>query len=161
MKQNNLTPSEYAQMLRQDGYVLVGSRYFFEGMPDFNPHDYDFAKIADEKETGGRLYRHVHQNGCCVNLLTKSHVTRILDYARANKEDMIVCSLFVPELASLMEFDFMSMHRLIKPFVDRLRCTKWAYYGIIYDAYLTNGATYLTDKQRQTAFEVYKEARNQ
>ena len=157
MKQNDLTPSEYAQMLRQNGYVLVGSRYFFEGMPDFHPHDYDFVKVHAPGSTP--ISYHDHKNGCCINDLASGTIMDLLNYSRSADNDLIVCALFVPEIARQLGFKFLEMYEWLTPFVDRLRCTKWAYYGIIYDAYLTNGAMYLTDKQRQAAFEAYKKSK--
>jgi hypothetical protein len=149
--------NELVTQLISEGYQLVGSRYYFTGMPGFEPHDYDFLKVIDKSDVF-KHYAHTHYNGCCVDQIVKCPVEELLNWISVHNP-MYCASLMIPEVAEKLGIDFNKHRELLKPLVNQLVGTKWEYHKIIYDSYVENGATYLTDKQRQIAFNSYRETR--
>lgn len=156
--------NELVAQLISEGYRIVGSQYFFKGMPDFNPHDYDFHKIVSEEYASNHdpafhYHYHSHHDGCCVNMTVERPVDEMLNWIIGH--DIMVGSIFlIPEVAEQVGFDFAKDHEKLIPVIEYLDSKqKWGYYKIIYEAYVENGSMTLTDEQRQRAYESYLESR--
>lgn len=154
--------SALVRKLQRSGYTLVGSRSFFTSIPGFNPSDYDFVKVVPKNTRFGYI-KHCHVCGICINEVVKRNFKEYLAYLSAHSEmmtPMCICSLFHPNIAKEMDFNFIRDHSYLDSFIERLS-NKHQYYRVIYDAYLENGGCFLTDKQREKAYQVYLQAKTQ
>lgn len=137
----------------------VGSQAFFEGMPGFQPRDLDEVEFEDEP----RLYRNVMQfrkkDGTrCLFKWRRMTADEFIDYTLKSKLPMEIGKFLIPEIAEYLGITLDHLKRL-KPVAERLD-ERHAYERIILESYLENGALYLTDEQRRTAYGEYKRARN-
>ena len=76
-----------------------------------------------------------------------------VEYTLNSKLPMEIGKFLVPEIAEFLGFTIEHLKQLA-PVVDRLD-EKHKYERVIYNAYLENGAFYLTNEQRNEAYEEY------
>ena len=148
--------AEIAKQLKNRGYILVGSRAFFTGMKNFQPHDYDFLKIVN-KGKGFDYHSHSHVNGICRIEIVEMPFKKFYDYAIEKSNYTMALAMvgfLVPEVARKFDFDFIRDHKYIEPFLNKLG-KKHQYYKYIYNAYLENGEMRMTDEQREIAYKSY------
>ena len=135
---------------------IIGSSAFFSGMEGYVPKDIDELNIMDEFP----FYFNV-LNG-------RKNGRDVFFYRNMNKEDFIKDTLksgvtlragkfLVPEFAEYLGMTIRDLRKL-HSFFNRMD-EKHRYEGVIYRAYLENGDFYLTDEQRQAAYDEYKKAR--
>lgn len=135
--------------------ITVGSRYFFEGMPGFHPHDFDRIQLVETDEFPGvRTIRGRGEDWFFYKSKTKDEL--IADAVRSPLA-MVVGKFLVPEFCDAIGFTYGDLGK-IKPLIDRLD-EKHVYERIIYEAYLANGSLTLTDEQRLAAYESYEASR--
>lgn len=129
----------------------VGSSYFF------GEQGTDIDEVEFEEEP--RLYKNVLQfrkkNGKrCLFKWRKMTPEEFIEYTLNSKLPMEIGKFLVPEVAEYLGFTMEHLKRLA-PVVDRLD-GKHEYERIIYEAYMKNGAMFLTTEQRDLAYAVYK-----
>lgn len=136
----------------------VGSRAFFSDYADFESPDSDEVEF----EENPKLYRFFMQfrkkdGSKCLFKWRRMSADDFVEYS-LNKSNlpMEIGKFLVPEIADYLGFTIEHLRKL-SPVVDRLD-EKHRYEKVIYDAYLENGAFYLTDAQRRKAY--YEYARN-
>jgi hypothetical protein len=128
----------------------VGSSYFFgEG------HDIDEVEFEEHP----KLYKNVMQfrkrdKTRCLFKWRKMSPDEFVEYTLNSKLPMEIGKFLVPEVAEYLGFTMEHLKRLA-PVVDRLD-GKHKYERIIYEAYMENGAMFLTPEQRDLAYAVYK-----
>lgn len=136
----------------------VGSRAFFEGYPDFHPKDIDEVEF----ETEPKLYKNFMQfrkkDGTrCLFKWRKMTPDEFVDYMLGSKLPMELGKFLVPEVA---EYLGINLHHLAKlRNVSYKLDDRHKYEAVILEAYLENGGFYLTEDQRNRAYEEYKRAR--
>ena len=151
---------QLVQKLYQEGYHLVGSRYFFSGRPCFQPHDWDFTKVFRPGEIDINYCSHEHVDNVCINKIVARNPAELLNHMfECNIRAEAVGSFLNPEVAREIGFDFNKQHNLLVPFINRLRYTRWRYVSIVFDSFVENGDIYLTLDQLQKAYESYLETR--
>lgn len=128
----------------------VGSSYFF------GEQGTDIDEVEFEEEP--RLYKNVLQfrkkNGKrCLFKWRKMSPDEFVEYTLNSKLPMEIGKFLVPEVAEFIGFTIEHLKSLA-PVVDRLD-EKHQYEKVIYDAYLENGAFYLTEEQRNKAYQEY------
>ena len=128
----------------------VGSSYFF------GDQGTDIDEI--EFEESPKLYRSVMQfrardKSRCVFKWRKMTPDEFVEYTLNSKLPMEIGKFLVPEIAEFLGFTIEHLKQLA-PVVDRLD-EKHKYERVIYNAYLENGAFYLTNEQRNEAYEEY------
>lgn len=136
----------------------VGSTAFFSGYPGFHPSDVDELDIEDNP----KLYhdfmqiRKTDKSRC---LFKWRHMTadEFVEYTLNSRLPMELGKFLVPEVAEYLGFTIEHLKRL-KPVAERLD-EKHRYEKIIYDSYVDNNGFYLTDVQREEAYEEYKNER--
>ncbi len=135
--------------------ITIGSRAFFEGMPDFQSKDIDTLILTDTPK-GFTNYRQSSMSGRCT-----------IEWAAKPKEDFIAYALrekacglefgkfLVPEFATELGLtieDITTLYDFYKSKIDQ----RHSYQHDIYNAYVKNNAFTLTDEQRLVAYEAYK-----
>ena len=146
---------------RQDAPKLrykVGSQAFFSCYPDFTPSDLDELEL----EEAPKLYKNFMQirkkDGTrCIFKWHKKTADEFVEYSLRSKLPMEVGKFLVPEVAECIGFTIDHLKKL-SPVFDRLD-EKHAYERIIFDAYIDNGGFWLTQDQRDMAYQVYKSSR--
>lgn len=131
----------------------TGSKYFFGAIPGYVGHDNDFAEFVDD--ASARVYR-LKEADCEVFVMKRLPLEDIISFDLIGGMSCI-CKYLVPEIAAEMGFT-VDMLPQVLPMRQRLR-PRYAYLGVIYDAYVANGSFTLTEAQRAEAYRVYKEAR--
>ena len=129
----------------------VGSSYFF------GEQGTDIDEVEFEEEP--RLYKNVLQfrkkNGKrCLFKWRKMTPEEFVEYTLNSKLPMEIGKFLVPEVCEYLGFTLDHLKQLA-PVVERLD-DKHAYERIIYEAYMENGAMFLTTEQRDLAYAVYK-----
>ena len=134
----------------------VGSKAFFSDYADFDSPDLDEVEF----EENPKLYRYFMQfrkkDGTrCIFKWRKMTADEFVSYSLNSKTPMEIGKFLVPEVADYLGFTIEHLRKL-SPVVDRLD-EKHSYEKVIYVAYISNGAFYLTDEQRRKAYDEYKQ----
>lgn len=138
--------------------ILVGSRAFFDGIPDFKPHDSDWVEFYDTSEVSFQ-YKNVLKAGRdCVFQLVRRPKQQRIDYSLAHERPFSLCMFLVPRICEEFGMDLHDLE-LLRPMRENLNY-RHLYLGIIFDAYMENGSMTLTDNQRTHAYIEYMKARN-
>ena len=136
---------------------LTGSRAFFSCMADFRPKDTDLL-VLDDAPKGYKFYRQTQTNGICLFEWRYMDADALIEYAlQHQKPQMQVGKFLVPDFAKHIGLTLEQLTRL-RTLIDALDA-KHRYEEIIYNSYLVNGDFTLTDDQRESAYQCYKEAR--
>ena len=133
--------------------ILVGSRAFFDGLPNFKPHDSDYVELYNPEEVSF-TYKNVIKEGrdCLFQLVRRPKQERI-DYALAHERPFSLCMFLVPRVCQEFGMNLQDLEQL-RPMRETLN-PRHMYLGVIYDYYIENGSMTLTDDQRQHAFVEY------
>ncbi len=138
------------------GKILMGSRYFFANYPDFDSKDIDEIEIVETDKF--KYIRHLTGQGKCSFQLRKlSCAQDYIDYALTTHLGMVVGKFLIPEFVHEIGMSIKDLPQL-QPLIDNLD-PKHLYEKIIFDSYIENGDFILTDKQRELAYQSYKESR--
>lgn len=139
--------------------ILVGSDVFFKGMPGFHvnhpdiiskvyidddPTDYDFEKDYMEDNTHKIRWRNMSKD-------------ELIEYHKSLYRGRYIGKFLVPEYSEYIGMtidDLKKLSHLIDFLDDRHK-----YEGIIYNSYIENNGFFLTDEQRNRAYEEYKRER--
>lgn len=136
----------------------VGSQAFFNGYSDFNPSDIDYVEFEEHP----KLYKNVMQfrkkdKSLCLFKWRKMSIDEFIEYTLHSKLPMELGKFLVPEVAEYLGLTIEHLKRL-KPVADMLD-DRHSYEKIIFDSYLINNGFYLTQEQRDKAYEIYKDKR--
>lgn len=128
----------------------VGSSYFFGEGRDIDEVEFDEHP---------KLFKNVMQfrkkdRSRCLFIWRKMDPDEFVEYTLNSKLPMEIGKFLVPEVAEYLGFTMEHLKRLA-PVVDRLD-GKHEYERVIYEAYMENGAMFLTPEQRDFAYAVYK-----
>lgn len=137
--------------------ILIGSKAFFDGLPEFQPHDEDWITVVDTTEFQNIRQLHVVKGNCYFELKRKSCAKDYIDWDVEHNVGMAVGKYLVPQFAEEINLSFEDL-QLLKPLVDRLD-DKHDYERIIYESYLSNGDFTLTEQQRLEAYNSYRTSR--
>lgn len=134
----------------------IGSRVFFSGMEGYVSKDKDEIALLDEFTLKGNVLN-IKLDGKDIFFFRNMDKEGFIQDALNSGVPMRVGKFLVPEFASHLGLNMADLKRL-KPLIDAID-EKHEYERVIYDAYLENGGFFLTDKQRENAYRVYKEKR--
>lgn len=138
--------------------ITIGSRAFFNGMPDFRPKDTDTLVLTDNPK-GFTHYRQSSMSGRCVMEWGVKPKKDFIAYALREKASGLEFGKFlVPKFASELGLTIADLAKLYAHFEDRID-KKHRYQHAIYNAYVVNNVFTLTDEQRAIAYEAYKAER--
>lgn len=136
--------------------ILMGSQYFFSCYSDFHSKDIDYIEIIETNE-----FKHKRQmtgkNKCLFQLKYYPNKMDYINWDLQSNCGMTAGKYLISEFCAAIGFTIADLP-LIKPLIDILDL-KHQYEKIIYESYLQNNAFYLTDEQRQNAYQIYKETR--
>lgn len=139
--------------------MVVGSRAFFTGLPNFRPKDIDYLHII-EKSNNPDAYKYVmhtiRPNRCDIYLVLHSK-QKLINYALTKAPGMAINRFLVPEFNELIGFNINDLEKL-RPMLKKLG-DRHKYLQVIFDAYISNNGFYLTDEQRENAYTEYKKYR--
>lgn len=138
--------------------IIIGSRAFFEGMPEFTPKDTDtLVWVADPK--GFTNYRQTSISGQHIIEWRAMPKSELLAYSMREKANGLEFGKFiVTEFAELIGLTIDDLKQLRDYYVKKID-DKQRYQLAICDAYIANNAFTLTDEQREKAYAIYSQAR--
>ena len=141
-----------------DKQIIIGSRAFFEGMPEFAPKDTDtLVWVADPN--GFKHYRQTSISGQHIIEWRAMPKDDLLAHAMRDKANGLEFGKFlVPEFVELVGLTIDDLKRLRAYYADRID-DEHRYQLAICDAYIANNAFTLTDAQRDEAYAMYSQAR--
>lgn len=139
---------------RQKQRFRVGSQAFFSQYPDFQPSDIDEVEFEDEP----KLFKNFMQfrkkdKTRCLFIWRKMSADEFVEYTLNSKLPMELGKFLVPEVAEYLGFTIEHLKKL-EPVAEALD-DKHKYEKIIYDSYISNNEFYLTQDQRDLAYEEY------
>jgi len=140
-------------------FKLMGSKYFFNDMKGFNPHDTDLWEIIDTDEF--KFVRTIRGQGMDYYQFKKQPTAQdYIDYAVSTELPMTVGKFLIPEFCEEigLSFEDFKNNAQIKSLIDNID-EKHAYEKIIYRAYIKNNAFTLTADQRKRAYNSYLKSR--
>lgn len=138
--------------------ITIGSRAFFNGMPNFQSKDTDILVFTDNP-SGFTHYRQSSMSGRCTIEWAMKSKEGFIAYAMREKADGLEFGKFlVSEFAKELELTIADLSMLYSHFKNRID-DKHKYQHAIYDAYVTNGDFTLTDVQRAAAYDSYRAMR--
>lgn len=144
--------------MKQKKKFLVGSRYFFDGIPGFRPKDTDYMYIMEDFRTKDtNILRMTHINGEDKFLLKDISKEEFIKDAIGSTSVMKIGKFFVAGFAEYIGLTIDDLKIFEEPLkhIDE----RHTYYRDIYNAYIENNAFTLTDEQRLKAYETYKKTR--
>jgi hypothetical protein len=138
--------------------ILVGSRYFFSCYEDFRPHDKDEIEIV---ETNKFLHSSQKRKGgnCYIQIRKWETTDQYIRCAIRSKKGIVVGKFLVPKFCEAIGMTIEDLPKL-QPLIDKLDPLH-QYEKIIYEGYIENNSFTLTDEQRLTAYESYKQIRKE
>lgn len=130
----------------------VGSNVFFNMFDDFKPKDTDEVCLLDKPLFGDNIMR-----------LRFNKKDLFLIYDNGNliettKEPIAIGKFLVPEFAKHLNLTIDGLKQL-KDLSENMD-DKHSYVKMIYDFYIENNGFFLTDKQREQAYQEYKRKRS-
>lgn len=136
----------------------VGSQAFFWMYLDFAPNDIDEVEFEEHP----KIYRNVLQfrkkdGKRCLYRWRKMSADEFVEYTLNSKLPMEIGKFLIPEVNDYLGITLDHL-KMLAPVVDRLD-SKHQYERIIYYSYIENGGFYLTEEQRNLAYEEYKKER--
>ena len=143
-----------------DKQIIIGSRAFFEGMPEFTPKDTDtLVWVSDPK--GFTHYRQTAISGQHIIEWRAMPKSELLAYSMRDKANGLEFGKFiVTDFAELIGLTIDDLKRLRDYYVKKID-DKYQYQLAICDAYIANNAFTLTDEQREKAYAIYTQARKE
>lgn len=141
-----------------DRHIIIGSRAFFEGMPEFTSKDTNtLVWVADPK--GFTNYRQTSISGQHIIEWRAMPKDDLLAHAMRDKANGLEFGKFiVTEFTELIGLTIDDLKRLRDYYVKKID-DKQRYQLSICDAYIANNAFTLTDEQREEAYAIYLQAR--
>ena len=136
----------------------IGSRAFFNRMPDFQSKDTDVLIWTDEPK-GYKHYKQTSMSGQCTMEWAKKEKAEFISFALREKACGLEFGKFlVTDFANELGMTIADLTMLYEHFKERID-EKHKYQHEVYKAYVENNGFYLTDKQREQAYKVYKAER--
>lgn len=137
-----------------DKKIIIGSRAFFQDMPEFTPKDTDtLVWVADPK--GFTNYRQTSISGQHIIEWRAMPKDDLLAHAMRDKANGLEFGKFiVAEFAELVGLTIDDLKRLRDYYAEKIDANH-RYQLVISEAYIDNGAFTLTDDQRETAYQAY------
>lgn len=135
---------------------ITGSRTFFEGMEGFMPHDADYLEIDPDLQVAGTQYK--PSPGVDVYRWKFSTFGEFYDFFKIHRHpNMRLCLFLSRDVARFLGMDFEDLKKVafLKEGMDK----RHMYLVSIYDFYMENGGWFLTERQRDEAYEIYKRER--
>lgn len=139
--------------------ILTGSSVFFKDYLDFNPTDTDYI-ILIENPTCFKNLIHFKSKMKKEDIFVwrKMCVDEFIQVTYEYDLPMSICKFLTPEFNKQIGFTIDRLPEL-QGLVDKLE-GKHSYLRIIYESYLANNDFVLTDEQRDVAYALYKNFRN-
>lgn len=135
---------------------LIGSSYFFSSFPDYHRKDLDELHIMDAFPEGVNVL-HLFKGERDILLTRNMTKEEFIADALCSGVPMRAGKFLVREFAMSIGMTIGDL-MLLKPCFDAMDDLH-KYEKVIYNAYLENRGWWLTDKQLDDAYEVYKKHR--
>lgn len=140
---------------------LVGSQYFFGDMPDFESKDCDYVVFVDEP----LMFRDVmnikggKNKNDDVFFWCKMSPEEFVKVTIKSGTPMQIGKFLVKEAARYLNFNINHLKKFSKfiKYMDK----EHMYEKVIFDFYIENNAFFLTDKQKEIAYEAYKKGKEE
>lgn len=138
--------------------IKIGSRVFFEQYNDFKPHDNDYVVFKNNPaiyDTFAHIVTRDKDIFAYKEMTKEEFIKYELEHCK--NASMAVAKLLVPELCEYMNITIDDL-KLFKFASENIK-PKHSYIKTIYDFYIENNGFYLTDHQRDIAYQDYKKYR--
>lgn len=143
-----------------DKKIIIGSRAFFDGMPEFTSKDTN-TLVWTSNPKGFTNYRQTSISGQHIIEWRAMPKSELLAHATRDKANGLEFGKFiVPEFAELVGLTIDDLKRLRDYYANKIN-DKQRYQLAICDAYIVNNAFTLTDEQREEAYAIYVQARKE
>lgn len=136
--------------------ITVGSRAFFSCYDDFEPHDNDLLRIIDEPKDFKEC-RYIRLLGNCYIEWKRMTPSQYIEYHDKHRDGISLGKFLVKEFVDDIGFSIDDLRRL--RFLVEILDERHLYQKVIYDAYIENGGFFMTEEQRNMAYEEYKRER--
>lgn len=131
---------------------LTGSIVFFKDMPNYNPHDIDRVCILDYPVFGDNVAE-IRKDGVDSFFIYNGGKDYLIDQCIKAKVPMSICKFLNPDFANHLEMTIDDLKKL-KNLSEKMD-DKHLYLKMIFDFYIDNNGFYLTDEQREKAYQEY------
>lgn len=135
----------------------MGSGYFFSCFDDYKVKDIDELCIMDTFPDIKTNVLNMKMNGKDVFFYRNMDKYGFISDVRDTKVPMKAGKFLIPEFNEFIGLTIDDL-ALLKDVFSKMD-DKHSYEKIIFNSYLENGGFYLTDKQKERAYEEYKKAR--
>lgn len=139
--------------------ILVGSDVFFSGMPGFHDNHPDITSrvYIDDNPTDYEIEKDYMEDNIHKIRWRNLSKDELIEYHKSLYRGRYIGKFLVPEYSEYIGMtidDLKKLSHLIDFLDDRHK-----YEGIIYNSYIENNGFFLTDEQRNRAYEEYKRER--
>lgn len=131
---------------------LTGSIVFFKDMPNYNPHDIDRVCILDYPIFGDHVVE-MRKDGVDTFFVYNGGKDYLIDQCIKANVPMSICKFLNSDFANYLDMNIDDLKKL-KNLSEKMD-NKHLYLKMIYDFYIDNNGFYLTDKQRELAYQEY------
>ena len=133
---------------------LMGSSYFFGCYENFKPKDFDYLCFVDEPILFKNVLNMKGKDGSDTFLWRRMTPDDFVLQLLGSDTPMQAGKFLVKEICDDIGFTIEHLKKIGKCFqnIDE----KHLYEKVIYDSYMENNGLFLTDEQREKAYEVYK-----
>lgn len=133
---------------------IVGSRAFFSPIEGFQSKDTDTLVWTDEN-TDFKHYKQSSMSGRCEFLWAVKTKKELLAFAQREQASGLEFGKFlVTDFANEIGLTIEDLKAFADAYLPKLDA-RHKYQEIIYNSYIANNGFYLTDKQREDAYEEY------
>ena len=138
--------------------IRVGSTVFFKDYPDFKPHDTDYVLFEDNPKLYDK-FAYIKERNVDVFAYKNMSKEEFIEFElkHCEKDGLPIAKLIVPEICKYMHLTIEDLKKF--EFATKLIREKYNYVVMIYNFYIENNGIYLTQEQRNKAYEEYKKYR--
>ena len=138
--------------------IRVGSTVFFKDYQDFKPHDTDYVLFEDNPKLF-KTFAFIKERNVDIFAYKNMSKDEFVEFElkHCEKDGLPLAKLIVPELCEYMHLTINDLKKF--KFATETIREKYHYVVMIYNFYLENNGIYLTQEQRDKAYEEYKKYR--
>lgn len=137
----------------------IGSRAFFGNMPDYKEGDCDVLLVLDKwPEEFKKTIFSCGVTKCDTFFMKQMTKEEYIAETIETEDIKRVFYYMVPEFVQFIGLTIDDIKR-VEPVVRKLENTRHKWYINVYESYIANGGFYLSDEQREAAYDVFKRTR--
>jgi len=131
---------------------VTGSETFFKDIDGFIPHDTDEVAIIDYPLFGDKVMQ-TRKDNKDIFIIYNGSKDYVINQCIKQNLSMSICKFLNPDFANYLDMNIDDLLKL-KSLSEKMD-DKHYYLKMIYDFYIENNGFYLTDEQRELAYQEY------